>query len=55
MSNTSQISEIKSIIKIVDTRNLSDEESEKQYNDWVVEKKTIVSQSIPRLSAKVYV
>ena len=29
-----EILEIRAIIKIVDTRNLSDEESEKQYNDW---------------------
>ena len=29
-----EILEIRSLIKIVDTRNLSDEESEKQYNDW---------------------
>ena len=26
--------EIRSIIKIIDTRNLSDEQSEKQYDDW---------------------
>lgn len=30
----SEISQIRAIIKIVDTRNLSDEESEKQFNDW---------------------
>lgn len=26
--------EIRSIIQIIDTRNLSDEQSEKQYDDW---------------------
>ena len=30
----SEISQIRAIIKIVDTRNLSDEESKKQFNDW---------------------
>ena len=29
-----EILEIRALIKIVDTRNLSDEESEKQYNAW---------------------
>ena len=34
MEEPPEILEIRAIIKIVDTRNLSDEESEKQYNDW---------------------
>ena len=34
MEEPPEILEIRALIKIVDTRNLSDEESEKQYNDW---------------------
>ena len=35
MSNKSSLrSEIRSIINIIDTRNLPDEQSEKQYDDW---------------------
>ena len=34
MEEQPEILEIRAIIKIVDTRNLSDEESEKQFNDW---------------------
>ena len=33
MEEPPEILEIRAIIKIVDTRNLSDEESEKQYNE----------------------
>ncbi len=35
MSNKSSLrNEIRSIINIIDTRNLPDEQSEKQYDDW---------------------
>lgn len=34
MEEPPEILEIRSLIKIVDTRNLSDEESERQHNDW---------------------